>query len=157
MKRLIVVLTLILTLGVTQQALADPPKGVWGCGGGILVTSTNVFETWFNIRNWSDKGTLTIQDISVYDSSGVPQTVTFSPIQLGPHERAAVWLKDLLSIPWPPTPTIRLSGSQTIIKWKATWAARPSASGHIRRYWRDSDTGALTLFSSTAHTCRDLR
>lgn len=148
MKRLIVVLTLILMAGVAQQALADPPKGVWGCGGGIFVLPTTAFDTWFNIGNWSDQGTLTIQDISVYDSSGVSLPVTFSPIQVGPHERAMVWLRDLLSVPWPPTPPISLSGIQTNIKWKATWAPRPSVSRHLRRYWRDSDTGALTLFSS---------
>ena len=155
MKTRLLLATLVLVLGLTQPALADR-QGVWGCPAMFSATTTDVVGAAIRVWNWSDGGTLAIEEISIFDNSGTPRPVTFSPVQLGPHQETVFVVQNLLGVAL--TPGFRLFGIQVIVKWRATWGARPRAEVSWNVNSRDPATLAMIGLTSTdTRECYDLK
>ena len=155
MKTKLFLATLVLLLGLTQPALADR-QGVWGCPAMFSATTTDVVGAAIRVWNWSDGGALAIEEISIFDNSGTARPVTFSPVQLGPHQETAFVVQNLLGLS--STPGTRVFGIQVIVKWRATWGARPHAQVSWNVNSRDPVTLAMTGLTSTdTRECYDLK
>ena len=149
--------TLVLLSGLTQPALAAQ-QGVWGCPAMYSATTTHVVGAVIRVWNWSDGGTLAIQEISIFDNSGTPRPVTFSPVELGPHQETAFVVRNLLGLPLTPATNVNVRGIQVIVKWRAIGGAQPLAEVSWNVNSRDPSTLAMTALTGTdTRKCYDLK
>ena len=162
MKRLIVVATLVLMVGVAQQALADPPKGVLGCGGIFISSTVRVVENSLRFRNWGDSGNVTLEDITIYDPDGNILTVVNdpTPVTLGPHESIGSFKvgQDLLGLSVSGPPVKVRTGLQVIVKWSRTGDGKIGGSSASQTFERDGFFGPIILpeIAKSIGKCLDL-
>jgi len=145
-------LSLFVTVTVlpsSAQELERGARGTLACGGNhdIRLGGTEVTFTGYTFRNFNSSTTITIDDITIYDSTGVvlrsmpapdPFPAGFNNI-LGPHETTNFDTTDLFGLSGSGVPANR--PLQAILNWTASRGGF-DLFGHMARMDRERIPGS---------------